>query len=86
MARIMTASFIAPIVFMVLPRPVQGLGVFRAFRKLGSRLLKPKSVPVRDLFFSAFFCPGKGLMAPRIKNFYFHREIIFGGSGCPGWI
>ena len=70
-ATMITASFIAPIVFMVLPRSIQGLGVFRALRRLRSKLLKSRRVPVEDLLFGAFVCLGGRLMALKIVSIYF---------------
>ena len=71
------------IVFMVFQRPVRGLRVLGALRKLGSRLLKPERVLIKDLFFDAFVYLKRGLMAARIANIYLSnpRRKVKSGFG-----
>ena len=58
------------IVFMVFSKLVKGLGLLRALRKLGSRLLRPRKIPVKNFFFSIFDRLKKELMALCKANIY----------------
>ena len=64
------ASSIAPIVSIVFPRLIRGLGILETLSRLGSRLLRPGRVPVENLFFTAFVRLRGGLMAPKIANIH----------------
>ena len=59
------------IAFMVLPRLIQGFGVFETLKRLGSRLLRPGRIPVENFLFGLFVRLGGGLMAPKIASIYF---------------
>ena len=71
---------------MVLLRPVRGLGILRALRKIGSRLLRSRRVLVKNLLFNVFIRLEKRLMAPNIVNIHFsNSERKFeGGFGLRG--
>ena len=56
---------------MVFSRPVQGLSVLEALRKLGFKFLRLKRVPVKNFFLSVFVFFGGGLMAPKTANIHF---------------
>ena len=68
---ITTASSSAPFVLMVLSRLVQGLDFLGAMRRLGSGLLRPGRVLVRNFLFGVFIYFEGGLMAPRTASIHF---------------
>ena len=54
------ASSIAPIVFIIFPKLVKSFGVLGALRRLKSRLLRPRKIPVKTLFLDVFVCLEEG--------------------------
>ena len=68
---------------MVFPRPVSGLGVLRALKKLGYRLLRLRKVLVKDLFFGAFVCLKRGSITLETASIHFSdpRQKVKGGFG-----
>ena len=68
---IIMVSFITPIVLVILLRPVRDLNVLRTLKRLESKLLSLGKIPVKNFFFGAFVCLGKGSVAPRATNISF---------------
>ena len=85
-ATITTASSITPIIFMIFPRLVRGMGVLGVLRRLGSRFLRFKRVLVGNLFFDAFVHLKGGLMASRTASIHFSdpERKVEGGFGLRG--
>ena len=83
---ITTTSSIAPIVSMVLLRPVRGFDILGIMRKLGSRLLQPGKVLFEDFFLNAFVRFGGRSMTLKAASIYFlHlRQKIESGVGPYG--
>ena len=70
----MMASVIVSIAFMVLPRPVRGLGSLEVLKKLKFRRLKPGKIPVKHFLLRAFVRLGRGLMALKTANIHFWTQ------------
>ena len=70
-AIITTAPFIIFILLMVFLRLVWGFSILKTWKKLWSRLLRLREVPVKDLFLSAFIRFGERSMAPKTVSIYF---------------
>ena len=64
------AFFIILIIFIVFLRLVRGLGIYRALKKLKSRLLRAKKILVENFFLIAFVRLEEKLMAQYTANIY----------------
>ena len=70
---------------MVFPRPVRGLGILAALKRLRSNLLRPERVPIKDLLLGVFVHLVERLIAPKTATIYFSdpkQKIGVGFSLC----
>ena len=78
---IMTTFSIAPIVLMVFLSFIKSLGIFEAFRRLASRLLRPGKIPVKNFFLGVCVCLERRLMILWTANIYFSDSRLKVESG-----
>ena len=71
---------------MVLLRPVQGLGILEAMKRLRFRLVKSRKILVGNLLFDVFVRLRGGLMASKTVSIYFSdsERKVKGGFGLRG--
>ena len=71
---------------MIFPRLVLNLGVFETLKRMGSRLLQPGRVSVKNLLLNPLVCLEGGSIASKIASIYFSDpgQKVKGGFGVYG--